>query len=210
MVTRRTITTGVDGKVATNVESTGWLVAQDAADVAPGSSDLSNETTTDEAASYEGRLKAAGYREAAFAGGTSWYRAGADETAPLRDAFLPAVVQDQPNISTGSCDAFWRGSTPGNFGTFSTSTAYAAGNYVYYNSCLYRCTTAHSAGAWDDSHFALAANLAVTRRSYWLVCLGNHRDRGSSLGSFAVNAYYGLTYSYGYYWRARPFLRTVS
>ena len=210
MVTRRTITTGADGKVATNVESTGWLFAQDAADVAPGSSDLSNETTTDEAASYEGRLKAAGYRETSFAGGTSWYRAGADESAVLRDAFLPAAVQDQPNVNTGACDAFWRGSTPGNFGTFSTSTAYAAGDYVYYNSCLYRCTTAHSAGAWDDSHFELAANVTVTRRSYWLVCLGEYRRIGSSLGSFSVIAYNGLTHSYGNYWRARPFLRAVS
>ncbi len=209
LVTRRTITTDANGKVVSNVDSTGWLVAQDAADVAPGASDLSNETTTNEAASYEGQLKAAGYREAAFAGGTSWYRAGRDETAPLRDAFLPAAVQDQSNINTGACDEFWRGGTPGNFGNFSASTNYASGDYCYYNSCLYRCTSAHTADAWDDAHFALATSETVTRRSYWLVALGYVRSFGSSLGSFYVGANGGLTASYGNVWRARPFLRSV-
>ena len=32
---------------------------------------------------------------------------------------------------------------------FSTSTAYAIGDYVIYNGVLYRFTAAHSAGAWD-------------------------------------------------------------
>lgn len=36
---------------------------------------------------------------------------------------------------------------------FSTSTAYTVGAYVTYNGDLYRCTTAHAAGAWNSSHF---------------------------------------------------------
>ena len=36
---------------------------------------------------------------------------------------------------------------------FSTSTAYAVGDYVTYEGSLYKCTTAHSAGAWNSSHF---------------------------------------------------------
>lgn len=36
---------------------------------------------------------------------------------------------------------------------FSTSASYAVGNYVTYNGDLYRCTTAHSAAAWNASHF---------------------------------------------------------
>ena len=36
---------------------------------------------------------------------------------------------------------------------FSTSTAYAAGDYCIKGGLLYRCTTAHSAGAWNASHF---------------------------------------------------------
>lgn len=36
---------------------------------------------------------------------------------------------------------------------FSTSKSYAVGDYVVYNGDLYRCSTAHSAGAWDASHF---------------------------------------------------------
>jgi hypothetical protein len=35
--------------------------------------------------------------------------------------------------------------------TFSTSTNYAAGAYVYYNGTLYRFTTAHAAGSWTGT-----------------------------------------------------------
>ena len=35
---------------------------------------------------------------------------------------------------------------------FSTSTAYAIGDYVVYENQLYRFTSAHSAGAWNSSH----------------------------------------------------------
>jgi len=35
---------------------------------------------------------------------------------------------------------------------FSTSTAYAVGEYVNYNGLLYKFTTAHPEGAWDSSH----------------------------------------------------------
>ena len=34
---------------------------------------------------------------------------------------------------------------------FLTTTAYAAGDYVYYNDVLYRFTAAHAAGAWTGS-----------------------------------------------------------
>lgn len=40
--------------------------------------------------------------------------------------------------------------------TFSTATAYGVGTFVIYQNRLYKCTTAHSAGAWNSSHFALA------------------------------------------------------
>lgn len=36
---------------------------------------------------------------------------------------------------------------------FSTTTNYAVGDYVTYNTYLYKCTTAHSAGTWNASHF---------------------------------------------------------
>ena len=39
---------------------------------------------------------------------------------------------------------------------FSASTAYTVGQFVIYQNKLYRCTTAHSAGAWNSSHFTLA------------------------------------------------------
>lgn len=37
--------------------------------------------------------------------------------------------------------------------TFSEVTSYAVGDYVTYNSVLYRCTTAHTAGVWVAGHF---------------------------------------------------------
>lgn len=36
---------------------------------------------------------------------------------------------------------------------FSDVTSYAVGDYVIYNNVLYRCTTAHTAGAWVAGHF---------------------------------------------------------
>ena len=40
--------------------------------------------------------------------------------------------------------------------TFSTGTAYAAGQYVWYDGTLYRFTTAHSAGNWNSAHVTAA------------------------------------------------------
>lgn len=37
-------------------------------------------------------------------------------------------------------------------GDFSTSTAYAVGDYVIYNDKLYEFTSAHPAGAWNSDH----------------------------------------------------------
>lgn len=50
---------------------------------------------------------------------------------------------------------------------FSTSTAYAVGNYVKYDGKTYRCVATHAAGAWNAAHFALAtATWAANERSY--------------------------------------------
>ena len=216
LVTRRAITTDATGAVTSNVASTGWLFAQDGADVEPGSTDKSYETTIAESASYEGRLKAAGYRCADFDGRSSggyWYRSGVDSSQVLRDACLPASVADQSALNCGAADYYWRGGTPDTFGNFSPTASYTNGDFCFYDngdgSKLYECTATHS-GAWDASHFTLFASQTVTRRSYWLVALGYHRSVGSSLGSFFVVADDGLTSAGGHYWRARPFLHTVS
>lgn len=36
---------------------------------------------------------------------------------------------------------------------FNTDISYSVGDYVLHNSLLYKCTTAHLAGAWNSSHF---------------------------------------------------------
>ena len=214
LVTRRVMTANADGSLASDVVTTSFLFCQDAALVAPDEGkDVSNETTIDEAQSYEGQLKAAGYRETEFDVGTGTnYRRGLDTSAVLRDAGLPAGVQDQHNLNIGNCDTFWRGGTPSDF-AFSASIAYAVGDYVKYSNAVYKCTATHSAGAWDAAHFALVtgdAQAVVTRRSYWRVGLGFIRNLGLSLGSFFVVAADGLTYAGGYVWRPRPLLRVVS
>lgn len=45
---------------------------------------------------------------------------------------------------------------------FSTSTAYAIDDYVTYEGKLYRCTTAHAAGAWNASDFT-ETNVAASK-----------------------------------------------
>ena len=40
---------------------------------------------------------------------------------------------------------------------FSTATAYAVGQYVSYNGDIYKCTSAHSAGAWVAGDFTIVA-----------------------------------------------------
>ena len=213
LVARRTITTDATGAISSNVESTAFLFAQDAADVHPGDTAISNETTELESASFEGELKGRGYREvAALApnGTAYWYRAGYDASEVLCDTCLPAATADQQQINYGGCDYYWRGGAPGNFAAFSATAAYAVGEYVTYDSKLYKCTAAHAAGAWDDAHFTLFASSTVTRRSYYMVALGYNRSNGSQLGSGYVSAIKDLAYSNGTYWRARPLLRTVS
>ena len=214
LVTRRVMTANTDGSLASDVVTTSFLFCQDPALVTPDEGkDISNETTVSESLSFEGKLKSLGYRETQFDVGTGTnYRRGLDTSAVLRDAGLPAGVQDQHNLNIGACDNFWRGSTPSDF-SFSTSTTYAVGDYVKYSNAVYQCTATHSAGAWNDSHFALVtgdAETVVTRRSYWRVSLGNYRSSGRYLGAFTVVANGGLTNADGNYWRTRPLLRVVS
>ena len=45
---------------------------------------------------------------------------------------------------------------------FSTSTSYSVGDFVIYQNQLYKCTTAHSAGNWNSSHFTLATLASIT------------------------------------------------
>ena len=47
---------------------------------------------------------------------------------------------------------------PAQAAEFNTGTAYAVKDYCTYQGVLYRCTTAHAAGAWNASHFT-ATNL---------------------------------------------------
>ena len=44
--------------------------------------------------------------------------------------------------------------------TFSTTAAYSAGDYVYYNGILYRYTVDHAAGSWNASEVARVASLS--------------------------------------------------
>lgn len=206
---RRVITSDANGTVTKDVEEVVLLFAQDTADVEPGTEDIADETLTDENdnLSYEAQLKAQGYRETTFAGGTSWYRAGTDTTAPMRDGFLPASVQDQSNLNIGAYDAYWR--TAATSFSFSTSVTYNNGDYVRYNNKLYRCIVASHKGNWADADFELCTSLTVRRRTYQLAALGISRINGSNLGAFPLNANNRLLVVNGYAWRARPLLRVA-
>ena len=83
LVTRRVMTANADGSLASDVVTTSFLFCQDAAPVLPDEGkDVANETTADEAQSFEGKLKSIGYRETEFDVGTGTsYRCGLDTSA---------------------------------------------------------------------------------------------------------------------------------
>ena len=68
----------------------------------------------------------------------------------------------------------------GNFGTaFSTTKAYAVGDYVIYGNKLYKFTTAHPAGDWNASHVTettVAAELATQNKNFGGVSFGIDGD----------------------------------
>ena len=214
LVNRRKVVSDADGKATVTLDGA-WLYSQDAADVTPGAKNIENETyaLADDAQSFEGQLKAKGYRE--IAGGVGLdgqnYRQCADTTAGARDVYLPAAKdkQAQDNLNIGACDWLSRQTTPSDFG-FSEKTAYAVGDYVVQGGSLYKCTAAHAAGAWNAEHFTVQKSATVTRRSYYLAALGYNRNYVSRLGAFYAYTWNGLASAYGDLWRARPFLHKVS
>lgn len=66
---------------------------------------------------------------------------------------------------------------------FSTSTAYAVGDYCTYQGVLYRFTTAHAAGAWNASHVVatkIADELAACVDQYGLPSNGTYDGKDLS------------------------------
>ena len=65
---------------------------------------------------------------------------------------------------------------------FSTSTAYAVGDYCIYDGKLYRFTAAHAAGAWNAAHATeaeLGPDLAAVRNDLAAVALSNVHHYGA-------------------------------
>jgi hypothetical protein len=69
----------------------------------------------------------------------------------LGNSELPAPSGNVP-FTTGGAYNLLTSLAP----TFSTTTPYAVGDMVTYSGRLYTCTIAHSAGAWNASHFTVA------------------------------------------------------
>ena len=85
-----------------------------------------------------------------------------------------ANTGDSANVSSGGTTKFTTGGAYNLLislaSLFNTSTAYAVGDIVTYQNRLYECTTAHSAGAWDASHFT-ARSVEYLLRTYILPSL---------------------------------------
>lgn len=66
---------------------------------------------------------------------------------------------------------------------FSTDDSYTVGDYVTYGGNIYKCTTAHAAGAWNAEDFTLVTNnfLAIDGN-------GNAKDSGKNATDFATAA----------------------
>ena len=134
---------------------------------------------------------------------SSLYRAQDADEPGLRDLCYPTDDPSEANINMGACDTFWKGSYPNYITAFSASTTYSAGRYVLNGNVLYRFTAAHAAGAWTGEDAEVVANAAVVQRKYELVALGNYRTYGSSLGLWALHAYFYLANSSGFIWQLR-------
>lgn len=80
--------------------------------------------------------------------------------------------------------------------TFSSSTAYAVGDYVYYNGVLYRFIADHAAGAWDGSD-AVAAVIGDDAHRLWRdLSRYNAVDAFDSALVFADFTLNGITYDW--------------
>ena len=212
-VVRRSITTGADGAVLSNVTSAQFLYCEDSADLKPvadtaaiNNTDTIPEITTEEADSFEGRLKLLHHYKAmpsTVNTASSLYRAHDADEPGLRDLCYPTDDPAEANINMGACDALWKPSYPNYITAFSASTAYAAGSYVLNGNVLYRFTEAHAAGVWTGEDAEVVANSTVVQRKYELVALGSYRTYGSSLGLWTLSALYNLASSYGNHWRLR-------
>lgn len=122
-----------------------------------------------------------------------------DVTVTKSDVGLGSVVNtgDSATPTSGGTDKFTTGGAYTELAkktnltvvapAFSTSTAYAVGDYVTYNNLLYKCTTSHSAGAWSSAHFT-----AVTIGSEIVSSssdVSNKMDKTNPVGtgSFSLN-----------------------
>ena len=213
LVIRRTITTDADGTVLSNATSAQFFYCEDAADLKPvadtaavNDTDTIPEITTEEADSFEGQLKLLHHYKAMPSRvntTSSLYRAQDADEPGLRDLCYPTVDPTEANINMGACDIFWKSSYPNYITAFSASTTYASGRYVLNGNVLYRFTAAHAAGAWTGEDAEVVSNATVVQRKYELVALGHNRGNGSSLGLWALNAYYYLARDIGGFWRLR-------
>ena len=89
---------------------------------------------------------------------------------------------------------------------FSTSSAYEAGDHVYYQGNLYEFTAAHSAGAWNSGHVTrvlvgnevktLKYDQAVTRKDVDGIQFKTNTNAGKTVRAISYNATQGGTISY--------------
>lgn len=78
-------------------------------------------------------------------------------------------------------------------GQFSTSTAYAIGDFVFYNRKLYRFTAAHAAGAWNAAHVTevtIGAEVATNTEE-----IGALKNDFTQLGLSVVDGAMNITYN---------------
>ena len=102
---------------------------------------------------------------------------GAEFAAPVFDPDDNSFLVSQNSISS----------------LFSTSSTYSVGDYVTYQDCLYRCTTAiATAGAWDSSKWSIT----TVMDSIGLVSNSTGRYNGTVVGD-GVTREFVLTHNLG-------------
>lgn len=154
-------------------------------------------------------LNANGVLDYAYGGTNASTQSGAKVNLEINNV---VNTGDSPNVSSGGTTKFTTGGAYNILTSFadifSTSASYSAGDLVTYQNKFYECTSGHSAGAWNASHFT-ARTVSYLLKTYVLPALANvfSSTASYSIGDFVVyqNRLYRCTTNHSGAWNSSHF-----
>lgn len=157
-------------------------------------------------------LNANGVLDYAYGGTNASTQSGAKVNLEINNV---VNTGDSANASSGGTTKFTTGGAYNILTSFadifSTSVSYSAGDLVTYQNKFYECTSGHSAGAWNSSHFTVRT-VSYLLKTYVLPALANvfSSTASYSTGDFVVyqNRLYRCTASHSGAWNSSHFTLT--